>query len=196
MSPDPSFAELMARLQSGDESAARQVFDRFAARLIGLARTRLHPLLRAKVDAEEVMQSVLKSFFHRHADGQFALRDWDNLWGLLVVITLRKCGRLRRQFQGAHRDIRREANADAASDWQLADSEPTPDEAVLLTETVERLLNGFDERDRGIVELALQGCEVAEISDQVRRSQRTVQRVLQRVRQRLERMRAEDVEDA
>src|SRR5262249_58687579 len=92
MSEDAAFAEVMGRLRAGDQAAAAEVFRRFANRLIGLARTHLDRRLRQKVDPEDVMQSALKSFFVRHADGEFDLTGWDSLWSLLVGIPLRKGG--------------------------------------------------------------------------------------------------------
>ena len=64
-----SFAEVMVRLRTGDETAAGEVFRRYARRLIGRARLRLEGLSH-KVDAEDVVQSVYKSFFHRFAEGR------------------------------------------------------------------------------------------------------------------------------
>jgi hypothetical protein len=45
--PSPSFDDLMARLKSGDESAATAVFERFAGQLVALTRSRLHGQLAA-----------------------------------------------------------------------------------------------------------------------------------------------------
>src|SRR6185295_15765908 len=70
MPPDPSFDDLMARLRTGDEAAAAEVFHRFTGRLIGLARRRLDHLVRPKVDAEDILQSVYRSFFRRSAGGR------------------------------------------------------------------------------------------------------------------------------
>jgi RNA polymerase sigma-70 factor (ECF subfamily) len=189
MPDDPSFESLMGRLRQGDHAAADEVFRLFAGRLIGLARSRLGGRLQQKVDPEDVAQSVLKSFFLRHAEGQFKLENWDSLWALLTVITLRKCG-LRAEFwQAGRRDVRREAStADESARWEAIAREPTPSEAVMLSETVERLLAGLEQRDRPIVELSLQGYTVIEISTQLNLSERTVYRILDRVRSKLERM--------
>ena len=67
MAADASFDELMVRLRSGEDEAAREVFVRFARRLVGLARHHLDARLTAKTDAEDVVQSAYKSFFVRHS---------------------------------------------------------------------------------------------------------------------------------
>src|SRR5437016_3003501 len=92
MSSDDSFEFLVSRLQAGDPDAATAIFGRFARRLIALARVHLSSQLRQKVDPEDVLQSVFRSFFRRQAAGEFELQNWDGMWALLSVITLRKCG--------------------------------------------------------------------------------------------------------
>jgi RNA polymerase sigma-70 factor, ECF subfamily len=192
MAEESSFDELLERLQAGHEDAARQIFQEYAARLIGLARTHLNSSIRRKVDPEDVVQSVLKSFFVRMRDGQFELENRDSLWGLLVVITLRKCGHKVRELHRQRQDIRKEAapapaGDDSGSGWQAIAREPTPAEAAILAETVEVLFGELKEREREIVELYLQGVSIAEIQAQVRRSEYTVRDVLNRLRRRLER---------
>jgi RNA polymerase sigma factor (sigma-70 family) len=195
--PEPdSFVNLMSRLQAADGGAAAEVVERFTRRLIALARQHLDDRLRQKVDAEDVLQSVFKSFFLRQRAGQWTLPDWDSLWALLAVITVRKCGQWADHFHAQRRDLGREAEQapapDAGREVQLFAREPTPSEVLILTETVERLLSDLEERDREIVTLALQGYTAAEISTQVNRPERTVYRLLARIKKRLQRQRARD----
>jgi RNA polymerase sigma-70 factor, ECF subfamily len=191
---DDDFAALMKRLRQGDGPAAEEVFRRYAGRLIRLARSRLEGRLRRKVDAEDVAQSALKSFFLRHAEGQYDLQDWDSLWSLLTVITLRKCGRQLERFLAGARDVRREEappDPDGSnSAWQSLARDPTPSEAAILAEAVEQMMRGLpDPTERRILELSLQGFGPREISAEVGRSERTVHRVLSLVRSRLRRQR-------
>jgi RNA polymerase sigma-70 factor (ECF subfamily) len=188
-----SFAQLMNRLRDHDQDAATAVFRRFADRLIALARARLDPRTRRKVDPEDVVQSAYRSFFTRYDAGRIDVATWDELWSLLTVITVRKCANQVAHFRAQCRDVAGEIAADARADaWDALgaaiDREPTASEAAMLVETVEQLLRGLDCDDRSIIELSLQGYSVTEISAQLGFAERTVRRLRERVKRRLQRM--------
>src|SRR5262245_45514473 len=190
--PD-SFAGLMARLRTGDDGATTEIFRRFAARLIALARTQLDALTRRKEDPEDVVQSVYKSFFIRYAAGEFLVATWDELWSLLTVITVRKCANRNKHFRARRRDAAKErSTTHHPNDLDLLDRaldrEATPDEAVILRETIEQMLRGLDLEDRAVVELSMQGYTAREIGDRLGLAERTVGRVRARVKDRLRRM--------
>jgi RNA polymerase sigma-70 factor (ECF subfamily) len=194
---ESDFDELMRRLRAGDPDAASEVFRLFSHRLIGLARNQLADKLKRKVDPEDIAQSVLKSFFVRQAKDAFELSSFDSLWGLLAMITVRKCGHRFEYFAAQGRDIDREITGSKFGDasnrgWEVVAREPTPAQAAILTETVDNLMRGLEPRERQILELALQGYTPSEISDLVSRSERTVRRILQRVREQLEQTRKDE----
>jgi len=185
---EDSFADLMGRLQQGDQRAATDVFNRFANRLIGLARSRLNSNIQQKEDPEDVLQSVFRSFFIRNAGQEFTLQNWDDLWAVLVVITVRKCGGRLDYYQAGRRDVKREKqNPDWTTDVQAIARDPTASEIIMLGELVEEIMRGLEGRERQIVCLRLQGHSVPEIKGQIGCSERTVFRVLERVKKRLER---------
>ena len=190
MLQDDSFHDWIGRLRAGDDEAASRVFHRYAKRLVGLASRKLALGLRRKVDPEDIVQSVFRSFFVRHADGQYELQDWDSLWAILAVITVRKSINRGKFHRRGRRDAYREVASPHADDsrpgWEFVARDPTPEEALILAETVDGLMQQYDERDREILALALQGFSVREISEQVGYAERTVRRVLQRVREDLE----------
>ncbi len=93
MEAETSSQVLIDQLRAGDCRAADAIFHRFAQRLVGMARNRLDGRVRQKVDAEDVVQSVFRSFFDRSARGEFDFANWEGVWGLLVLLTVRKCGR-------------------------------------------------------------------------------------------------------
>src|SRR5262245_32054741 len=113
--------------QPAEGDDAREAFERFTRRLVGLARTHLDGRLRHKVDPEDVVQSAYKSFFLRYGEGALAAEGWDGLWGLLTMITLRKCADRARYYRAERRDLSREQSApDAEEPWREAvGREPT-----------------------------------------------------------------------
>jgi RNA polymerase sigma-70 factor (ECF subfamily) len=192
-----SFADFLARLHSRDDAAAQELFGRFAHQLIALALRHIDLGLRHKVDAEDVVQSVYKSFFVRYGDGKLDAVNWNSLWGLLTLITVRKCAERAAYHRAECRDAAREVSSlpgDEAATWrEPLGREPTPLEATVLSETVEQLFAGVDEEERPIVELSLQGYTTREISDRLGRAERTVRLLRERVRHRLERMQRESL---
>jgi RNA polymerase sigma-70 factor (ECF subfamily) len=199
MEPHDSFAELAARLRAGDQGAASEVFRRFAGRLIGLARSELEAQLRRKVDPEDVVQSVYRSFFTRYSAGQFDLSTWDSLWSLLAVITVRKClGRAQYYLAKCRTvadetELARQDDGVASGLSEAIDREPTPFEAAVLAETIEQMMRGLASDDRSIIELSLQGYTAREISDRIGRAERSVRRVREHIKKRLQKMQADEV---
>lgn len=194
MADTMTFSRLMTQLRSGEDAAAREVFERFAARLVAMARVRFNRLLARKVDPEDVVQSAFKSFFVRHRAGKLDAGNWDGLWNLLALITLRKCADRAEYFLADRRDAAREASGPDAGDgsgaWLVAlDRRPRPEEAVILAETVEHLFRDVSAHERPVLELSLQGYTAPEISARLGRAERSVRRLRERIRKRLERLR-------
>jgi RNA polymerase sigma-70 factor (ECF subfamily) len=184
-----SFSRLMGRLRLGEDAAAREVFDRFARRLVALARRRIARPLARRVDPEDVVQSAFKSFFLRQRQGTLQPEGWDELRGLLTLITLRKCADRAEYLRAGRRDVRREVSADdghVPTRVFALDREPRPEEAAALAEALERLSRSVHDDDRPILELTLQGYSAAEIGLRLGRAIRSVQRLREQIRRRLE----------
>ena len=69
---------------------------------------------------------------------------------------------------------------------EAVEQEPTPEEAVIISEELELALSRLDDKGREIIELAMQNVEVDAISIQVSRSVRTIRRTIQQFRESLE----------
>src|SRR5947209_13963839 len=103
---DPT-SRLGERLREGDPAATAEVFVRYARRLALLAETHLSRRVAARLDGEDVVQSVFRTFFRRCAGGEFHIDSDVDLWRLLVTITIRKA----RANARHHTAERRNANA-------------------------------------------------------------------------------------
>jgi RNA polymerase sigma-70 factor (ECF subfamily) len=197
MSASDSFADVMARLRAGDPAAAQEIFERFLNKLVRLARRQFDAALRRKVDPEDVVQSAYKSFFLRYAEGKLEVHDWHSFWGLLTIITLRKCLDRVEYYRAERRDLQREAGAHPGSSgtepwWEAVAREPTPEEAAVLAETVEELVRSLDEEERPVLQMSLQGYTTHEISERLGRPERTVRKVRERIRKQLQRRQLSD----
>lgn len=199
MNDMPDFAGFLQRMADEREGAAAEVFDRYADKLVGYARGRMSSKLRQKIDPEEVVQSALKSFFrgpHAALAGQtLAPTDstddgtlpCDELWGLLVVITLRKCLKYIKLFGRCRRDLNREVAGPATDEemdglLQLIDRQPTPAEEAVLNDTIAKLSEGLTVSECEMLKRRLEGETVAEIAEQCQCGKRTVERLLAKLR--------------
>lgn len=184
-----AFVAFAERLRSGENQAAQELLTRYSARIVALARQRLDGRYAAKIDPDDVLQSVFRTFFRRLGGGDIDLRDWASLTGLLSLLTLRKCNGKKRALATAKRDTSLEVclvdSEGEAFELQIPTREPTPDEVAAFTELLEYMLTNVDVREREILEMILAGHTIEEIASGIKRSRRTVQRSLARVRQSL-----------
>src|SRR6516162_16394 len=102
-------SDLVERLRDGDPQAAEEIFARYAQRLTALAEQHLSRKLAARLDGQDVVQSVFRTFFRRSAAGEFRIDSSDELWRLLVQITLQKARAKARHHTAAVRDVTAEA---------------------------------------------------------------------------------------
>lgn len=175
---------LVQQFRSGDPDAANQIFHRYIKRLIRLAHTRISSGLGQRVDAEDVVQSVYRSFFGKAADGGVILQRSGDLWRLLVAITVNKVRKNARFHRQQKRSIENERSLTSeeggvAVDITLLADDPTPEDAIAATDELALVMDTLNERNRQILELRLQGHVLEEISQTVGRSQRTVRRALE-----------------
>lgn len=187
MAADSSFEDLVARLRAGDDAAETLVFRRYARRLVGLAAQRFDGWMSDRIDVEDAVLSACKSFFLRYRQNAFEVADWEELWTLLAMITLRKCSHRHEQARAARRDVARERRESEPGELEglIVDRAPTPEEAAMLAEMVEQLLSSTDPLERPIMEQILMGCTAEEVARCCDCSVRTVGRVRRRARQRL-----------
>ena len=191
--PSGSVSHWIQALKDGDQSAAQPLWERYHARLIGLARKKLSQSARQMADEEDIAQVAFSSFFQGLAGGRFPdLDDRLDLWRLLVVITARKAiDQARREGRNGRKRVTPgslsamteiEPGEDSALE-QIISHEPTPELAAELVEQYENLLNRLDDETlRQVAVWKLEGFTNGEIGDKLRCSRRTVIRKLETIR--------------
>lgn len=177
---------------AGDSQAAGRIFDRYAERLIALARSRMSERLGRRIDPEDIVQSACRSFFRREWFHDPAEAAPGRLWALLAGITVKKVLKQAEAHGAKKRSIASESTGDQCG--QIADSmhscidrEPTPDEAAALLDELDRVTRNLTESEREIWSLQVDGLEQSAIALRLGCSTRTVRRVIDRIRSELER---------
>lgn len=174
MASGDSITPWLSLLREGHPDAAQQIWDRYFARLLGLARKKLGGRRFGIADEEDVAISALNSFCCNAREGRFPqLADSDGLWRLVIVITARKALHLIRD-QGRHKrgggrpcagraDL---PDRQQAID-QLVGNEPTPGFAAQVAEQYEGLLGLLNDDQRAIAIAKLEGLTNAEIAKRI-----------------------------
>jgi RNA polymerase sigma-70 factor (ECF subfamily) len=177
--------DLIDRCRRGSQGAARELFDAYVDRLVPLARRRISQRLASRVDPEDIVQSVFRTFFSRLKKQKFTIADQDDLFRLLVRITVHKTLRQVAYHKAGKRDPSLEtAQADGSQDQllQILATEPTPEATVMFLDQLEHFLGQLPQTDREILQLRLQGFSTEEIAKQTGSYDRKVRRVLERIR--------------
>jgi len=182
----PTDHSLLLRFRRGQDDGPTLLSLRYAGRLRALAVAQSSPGLTARVDPEDIVQTVFRTFFRRAAGGQYDVPEGEEIWKLLLVIALHKIRDAADYHRAARRDVRR-TSAGAAYEQAVA-AEGGRDEAALavLRLVIDEVLDALPPGHRPIVERRIEGYEVAEIAAQLQRSRRTVERVLQEFRRELD----------
>lgn len=171
--------------RENDESAVSDFWMKYEQRLRRLAERNLSERLQRRVDADDVVQSVFRTFLRRAGEGEFQLQDRETLISLLTTVTLNKIRQKVRHFAAQKRGGGKDHYFEMLVD--LGGSEPTPDETAALQE-IEELIRGFDERQQQVVDLKLQNHTNEDIARRLQCSERTVRRLLSTVQQQLEKL--------
>jgi DNA-directed RNA polymerase specialized sigma24 family protein len=182
-------------LKSGGDAAAQHLWERYFHRLVGLARQKLRARAGgAAEDEEDAALSAFDSFCRGAAEGRYPqLANRDELWRLLVVITVHKAlSQLERQGaikRGGGRlvgeaDLAGAQESDSATALdRFAGREPTPELAAMVVEEYRRLRSRLgDDSLRLVLDLSLEGYSQAQIAARMGRSAKTVARKLDVIR--------------
>jgi len=177
-----SDASLLRQVRGGESEAATQLYLRYANRLRALAAAQTSKEVARRVDPEDIVQSVFRTFFRRVARGEYEVPPGDELWKLLLVIGLNKVRALAAFHKAARRDVRQTESTDARDNVAATEE----DDLRVLQMTIDELLVPLPAAHRDIITLRIAGHEVNEVASRTGRAKRTVERILQEFRKSLQ----------
>ncbi len=122
---------LLRRFRSGEQDAATEIYVRYARRLQALAARQAGADLASRFDPEDVVQSVFRTFFRRASAGYYEAPAGEELWRLLLVLSLHKVRDLATHHRAQKRDVGRTWSVDA-NDSPAADREADDRLSVFL----------------------------------------------------------------
>jgi RNA polymerase sigma-70 factor (ECF subfamily) len=171
--------DLVARLQAGDESAFREIVERYASKISRVA----YGILRNLDDADEIAQEVFAKVY-------FSIQGFGgrgSLYGWIYRIALNECyGLLRKKrFKMVYSSESSDDTPDLRME-AIADRRPTPDRTAMQRDFINKLLARIPEDDRWLlISKEVEGFSLAELSEMTGLSENTIKVRLFRVRQSL-----------
>lgn len=194
---DWSTLVLLEQVRTGDAAAAAEIFDRFAGRMAALAAARMPDRIARRLDSEDIVQSVFRSFFHAMKEPRFVFQRSGDLWRLLAAMTLTKLYGQITFHSALRRSFDREEGGSLAIERLSGDllrREPSAEEALCLADLLGESLAGLDAKKSRVIELRLQDYSLDEIALIVGVSERSVRRYILEFREKLSRKLAEEPE--
>jgi RNA polymerase sigma-70 factor, ECF subfamily len=186
--PQMSDHRLLEQFRQGQMDASTQIYLKYADRLIGMTTKKSSMELSRHVDPEDIVQSVFRTFFRRVEKGQYDVPEGEEIWKLLLVITLNKIRAVVAHNRAAKRDVRR-TQSEASVEHSMAYMDENDGMALAtLKMVIDETLSDVLEVNRVIIRQRIEGYEIEEIAKNVQRSKRTVERVLQDFRSRLSKL--------
>lgn len=165
--------ELVRRIGRGDGAAFREIAQREARYLFGIA----HALAGNAADAEDLVQETFAGLLKSRFRGESSLRTW------LVRILVNRAGMMRRKHR-RRREVMESPDAHGLSPQAAASVAPSPDARLDLATMLETL---SPEHRAVIVLRELQGMSYEEMAEALGIPRGTIESRLHRAREELRR---------
>ncbi len=177
MNTEPGDFELVLnRLNSGDLSAAEEVFLRFEPYLRMIVRRQISGSLRSKFSSSDIVQSVWADLIQGFRKARWRFEDAGHLQAFLVKATQ---NRFRDRVRQQRTTMASERALTMADEDQLEyENTPRPSQEIRLTELWGEMVNSCSEPHRILLELKRQGKSLSEISAQTGYHESSIRRIL------------------
>ncbi len=192
-SADVFVTHVMQRLLQDREQTVSELWNRYFRRMALLARSKLTGAVVSARDEEDIALSAFKSFCIGLEKGRFFLNeDQDDLWPLLVAMTVRKTidymrseNRQKRGGPKQNTDERDIPQRVSSAVEELLAREPSAELNVIAEDSLHTLFKALDNcGDPSLARIAtfrLEDQSIEQIATQLNCSERTVQRKLKTI---------------
>ncbi len=191
-----SVSILISKVKEGDEDSVRELWNRYSGALVRSAQTRISKQVAAKVDSEDLAQSVFFAIYRGAVEDKFdQLNDRAGFWTLVLAITRRKAVDRIRNLTAAKRGgaaaMRASQEVVGESGANIVDRAPSrevdPQVEVECEDLLESLKQQLDIEDASgmltrVAMSRIAGLSVKEIAAELDRTERTVERKLSLIR--------------
>ena len=186
---------LLGELNCLDDRAAEAIWKEYFPRVMRLARTKMRNHSRRAYDEEDVALSAINSFFQGAEKGRFnGIRHREELWRLLITITVRKANSHRKKATAKKRGgggVRGESvfldlhgDNNAAGIGQVVDENRMPELAEDVIQCCEELLAGLpNDKLRKTALLRMEGHTIDEIAHQMGCSRSRAKQRISRIKE-------------
>jgi RNA polymerase sigma-70 factor (ECF subfamily) len=179
----PSLETLLEKLAQGESEAAERVFRDYEPFLRAMVRRRLTPMLRAKFDSMDVVQSAWADVLEGYREEGWRFEDQSHLRAFLARVTYNHFATLCRRNRAA---LEHEHVVDE-QEWpgEPAASQPRPSQVAQADELWDTLMDLCPPAHRQVLELKGQGVPLAEIAERTGLHESSVRRILYDLARRL-----------
>lgn len=169
-------------LAEGKPDAVQEFWSNYGDALQRVAERQIASWMRRRIDPEDVVQSACRTFFRRAQGGDFAFESKDDLWKLLLTITLNKVRMQARFHSRNRRSVSKEQALPEEPNLQPAEWDHAINQ-VDLDDMLQAAFANQDHERQQVVEMWLEGLTQGEIAQQLGCSERTVRRIQSKIRE-------------
>ncbi|MFO0883517.1 MAG: protein kinase [Pirellulales bacterium] len=173
----------MEKWREGSQEAARLLMARYEVRLVALIASRLGRRMKSQIDAQDVVQSAMGSFFRvtrKSANSAIQLSSTASAWNILATFARRKLSRaLERESASKRGGGQNRVPLDEIEAAEFLKHSPTGDKADGVMSELRELLSP---EQTALLELLLENATQREIAQQLHVDERTVRRKITALR--------------
>ncbi|MFO0426101.1 MAG: RNA polymerase sigma factor, partial [Planctomyces sp.] len=170
--------KLLGLWREGDEQAASEFYHRHVEHLLRLVQRNIAQRFSVRFDAEDVVQSVMRTVFRKAESGGLQAKNCNELWKQISTIALNK---VRNRVRGESRRKNYVRRTMHLSDESSQVSMNEESDAVAISDLLQTVRQRLEPPLDQTLELLLEGWSCDEISERTGLTTRSIQRHRERI---------------